>query len=220
MGLSRTFTLRTALLLILAVCATIGYFVNARKLYLAEQELRMRRNEGGYLTVDDRKQLHAIAVHTDEPNTWRWRLFIPRGHRYSWNIATEDIPKNDVPKQAAVSGFSNEPYWERDNEVLITARLRRANDESWDLSVESKIGNSKDQMYGTSLRIPDEELRWMSEVSVTDGQVIGSDGVVTLDPAGPIILLQRRPGVKQPDGSYAPSSTPAPGFMIWLAPEK
>ena len=213
------FSLRTILLLILGLCATIGYFLNARKLYLAEQELHARRNESGYLSVDDRTQLHAIALNTDDPNTWRWRLFIPRGQRYSWNISSADIPQNDVPQEPEVAGHSNEPYWEQDHEVLVTARLRRTNDEFWELSVESRIGDSKDQMYGASLRIPDEKLRWMSEISSTDGQVIGGRGAELRDPDRPVILLQRRPCKKQADGSYLPSPDPMPGFMIWLAPE-
>jgi hypothetical protein len=171
------------------------------------------------LTVDDRGQMHVVAVPADEPNTWQWRLFIPQGHRYSWHIAAEDIPQQSVPEKEGVTGYSNEPYWERDNEVLVTAKLRQGEDGQWRLSVISKIGDSKNQMAGATLQIPGENLRWMTEISCTDGQVAGSSGVKKLNPHGPIILLQRRPCEKQPDGSYRPSPGPMPGFMIWLEEE-
>ena len=112
--------------------------------------------------------------------------------------------------------MSNEPYWETDKEVLVTAKLRRIDDEYWQLSVESRIGNTKHQMHGASLRIPNDKLRWTSEISSVDGRVIGSRGTVVRDPKGPIILLQRRPCERQPDGTYQPSPNPMPGFMVWL----
>ena len=210
------FSLREVFLLMLAFCVAIGYYLTSRRLREAEQELRVRRDETGYLSVDDRTQLHAITVDTDEPNTWRWRLFVPKGHRYSWNIACDFIPQNDVPQRPGASGVSNEPYWETDNEVLVTARLRQNDDENWTLSVNSRIGDSKNQMAGASLTIPKDKMTWMSEISSTDGRVIGSRGTKVQDPKGPIVLLQRRRCLRLPDGSYQPSPNPMPGFMVWL----
>ena len=77
-------------------------------------------------------------------------------------------------------------------------------------------GGPPDQMAGASLEIPHEKIAWMFDVSSTDGRVIGSNGTATLDPKGPIILLQRRPCERLLDGSYQPSVGPMPGFMIWL----
>lgn len=210
------FSLRTFLLVVVGLCVGVGYYHTSRRLREAERELRALRDEVGYLSVEDRTQLHAISIDTDEPNTWRWRLFVPKGHRYSWNIACENIPQNDVPQKPGVSAISNEPYWETHNEVLVTARLRRIDDANSQLSVQSRIGNSRWQMSDASLRIPNDKLRWMSEISSVDGRVIGSRGTVVRDPKGPIILLQRRPYERQPDGTYEPSPNPMPGFMVWL----
>jgi hypothetical protein len=181
----------------------------------AERELRKLRSETGHLTIDDRSKIHVINVAVDEPNTWRWRLFVPKGQQYTWNLAAEDIPESDVPQRAAIRAGSNEPYWERDNEVLVTARLREEGDH-WRLSVESKIGDSKNQMSGGAMKIPAEKLAWNTEGASTDGQVAGSAGVEIFDPHDPIILLQRRPLALLPDGTYGPSPDPMPGFMIWL----
>jgi hypothetical protein len=214
------FSLRTLLLVVLVLCVALGFYLTGRRLREAERELRVLRDETGRLSVEDRTQFHAIALDGDEPNTWRWRLFIPKGHRYSWNLAAEDIPQHDPPRRAGTQGISNEPYWEQDNEVLVTARLRRLEDDAWQLSVESRIGDSQHQMYGATLRIPEEKLRWMFGGPGTDGQVLGSRGTATRGPEGPIILLQRRALERQADGSHQPSPGPMPGIMIWLIKEE
>ena len=58
--------------------------------------------------------------------------------------------------------------------------------------MSSKRGDSKDQMGGATLTIPRDDMQWMSTVPATDGSVLGSAGVVAVDPAGPIVLLTRR----------------------------
>jgi len=202
----------------------VGSYVVGTRLRKAERELKVLRDETGRLTIGDRSQVHVINVRVDEgtadeSNTWRWRLFLPKGHKYSWNLAAEKIPQLDVPQEAGVKAISNEPYWERDSEVLVTATLRREDDAHWRLSVESRIGDSKWQMSGSSLRIPAEKLAWNTPGASTDGRVAGSRGTQLYDPGRAIILLQRRPVARRADGSYGPSPDPMPGFMIWLNPE-
>jgi hypothetical protein len=210
-----TFSVLGLLVVVLLAAVIIGNIVNSRRLHEAEQELRALRRETGHLTVEDRTKFHAIAVPMDELNTWRWRVFLPKGHRYSWHIATKEIPQNDVPKRGSAS-YSNEPYWERDNEVLVTATLRKTDDGNWRLAVSCTMSEGNDRLSGTSHPIRKEELAWMSEVPCTDGQVLGERGIVVRDPEGPFIFLQRRPCEKQADGKYLPSPNPMPGFMIWL----
>ena len=213
------YSLRTLLILVAASGVIIGSYVVGKRLQQAERELRVLRAETGRLSIGDRSQVHVINVAVEEPNTWRWRLFIPKGHKYSWNLAAENIPQFEVPQQAVVKGVSYEPYWERDNEVLVTATLRRQDDTHWQLSVESRIGDSKNQMSGGSLRIPAEKLAWNTQGASTDGRVAGSKGTQLYEPSRPIILLQRRPLARHADGTHGPSPDPMPGFMIWLNPE-
>jgi hypothetical protein len=207
------------LILVAVAGVLIGSYVMGTRLKQAERELKALRDETGRLTIGDRSQVHVINVAVDEPNTWRWRVFIPKGQKYSWNLAAEDIPQLDVPQQAGVKMISNEPYWERDNEMLVTATLRRQDDDHWRLTIESRIGDSKNQMGGVSLKIPAENLAWNTEGASTDGRVAGSRGTKLYEPRRAIILLQRRPWARQPDGTHKPSPDPMPGFMIWLQPE-
>ena len=213
------FRLSTLMIVVAVVGVIVGSYVMGTRLRQAERELKVLRNETGRLTIGDRTQVHVINVAVDEPNTWRWRLFIPKGQKYSWNLAAKDIPQHDVPQEAGVKAVSYEPYWERDNEVLVTATLRRQDDTHWQLSVESRIGDSKNQMSGGSLKIPAENLAWNTEGASTDGRVAGSRGTQLYEPRRAIILLQRRPVARLPDGTYGPSPDPMPGFMIWLNPE-
>jgi hypothetical protein len=210
------FSLLAFLLAITVICLAVSHWHTSRQLATALLELRRLRDETGYLTIDDRTKFHAVALDSGEPNTWQWRLFLPKGARYKWNIACHDIPRDSPPAQAGVTAGSNEPYWKSENEVLVTARLREADEGSWTLSVTSKIGDSDNQMSGATLKIPPDKIEWMSTVSSTDGQVIGTDGVAVRDPDGPIILLQRRACEKRPNGTYQPSDGPMPGFMVWL----
>ena len=213
------YSLGTLLILVAVVGVIVGSFVVGTRLRKAEHELKALRDETGRLTIGDRSQVHVINVAVEEPNTWRWRLFVPKGHKYSWNLAAENIPQHEVPQEAGVKATSYEPYWERDNEVLVTATLRREDDAHWRLSVESRIGDSKNQMSGGSLEIPAEKFAFNTPGPGHDGQVAGSRGTQLYEPSRPIILLQRRKLAQQADGSHAPSPDPMPGFMIWLQPE-
>ncbi len=215
------FSLLSAAMLITIIALTISHWQTSRRLAIASSENRRFRDELGHLadklTVEDKSKFHAVALETTEPNTWQWRMFVPKGTKYQWFIAADAIPRDTPPStQGQMSGVSNSPYWERDNEVLVTARLRENDDGTWTLSVTSYIGDSKDQMAGTTLNIPAEKMAWMNKGPGTDGQVLGSNGITVRDPKGSFILLQKRPLERQPDGSYQPSENPMPGYMIGL----
>jgi hypothetical protein len=211
------FSLLSFLLASATICLAVSHWHTSWQLATARMELRKLRDEVGYLSIDDRAKFHAVAIETGAPNTWQWRLFVPKGARYKWNIACDEIPKHSPPARAGITAVSNEPYWETANEVVVTARLREADEGNWTLSVTSKIGDSKHQMSDATLKIPRDKIELMTKVSVFDGHVIGSKGTAVCEADGPIILLQRRACEKQPNGSYQPSDGPMPGFMIWLS---
>lgn len=163
MALRRTYSLRALLITALAICLVLAYYSQSRDLRRAVEELRVLRDETGRLSVGDRSKVHAIAVATREPNTWQWRLFIPEGHRYSWNLACEDIPVDSVPEGGTI-GASNEPYWQQDNEVLVTATLRQTSDHEWLFAVDSIIGDARNQMYGASQQPTQGLMIWLEEL--------------------------------------------------------
>jgi hypothetical protein len=211
-----SYNLRTLLVVVAVICFAVGSYVVGSRLQEAEQEVRQRRSETGELTIEDRSKVHIVAVEADEPNTWHWRMYLPKGARYQWNIAIDEIPRYSPPRRAAMSGVSNERYWEQENEVFITAKLRKGDEGAWQLSVRSRIGNSKNQMGGAALTIPADKLAWLESVPCTDGQVAGSNDTLVKEPNDSVILLQKRPSEQKSDGSFEPSPDPMPGFMVWL----
>jgi hypothetical protein len=212
------FSLRTLLLLVVIVCIAIPMGMQTYKLHRAETEIRRLRNEVGYLSVEESSKVHVIAVDMNEPDTWRWRIFLPQGVRYSWCLGFGDIPAKGVP-QPKLKHTSNEPYSDEDAEVVVTARLRQLDDGNWSLSVASMIGDQPYQMGGARVTIPAEEMHRIQKTTVYDQQTLGTRGTKTLDPSGPIILLQKRTRERQPDGSYQSSAGPMAGYMIWMERE-
>jgi len=210
-------SLLSFLLVFSLVGVVFSHWHTSKKLHSLAQEVNKLRNEAGYISVEDESQLHAISLDTGEANTWKWRLFLPKGRRYKWNIACENIPASTPPAKPGVSSVSNEPYWESETNVLVTAKLREKSNGDWTMIVSSKIGDSNDQMGGSTLTIPAEKIRWLATEGSTEVRLLGSRGTVTRDPQGPIILLQRRPCEKQPNGGYQPSKGPMPGYVIWLS---
>lgn len=211
------FTIRTLFIVGTIASACAYHWHIAARLRVAEAELRKLRTETGRITVEDRTKVHVIHIDTGERDSWRWRLFIPQGHRFKWNAATEGIPLSEPPARAAISSVSNEPYWDRDNEILVTARLVRTA-EGATLSVNSKIGDSRHQLSGIKLSVPPEHLDWMKETSAIQSQVLGSKEVTMADPKKTIILLTKRPMKRLPDGGTDFHQDPSPGFMVWLSP--
>jgi hypothetical protein len=118
--------------------------------------------------------------------------------------------------QPKITSSSNEPYSEQEVEVVITAKLRQMDDANWSLSVSSTIGNQQWQMGGTRVTIPDEEMRWTRQVPSREGSTLGTRGTKSLDPEGPIVLLQWRAREMRTDGSFGRSADPMPGYAIWL----
>jgi hypothetical protein len=212
------FSLRTLLLIVCIVCLAIPLVLQSLKLSRAETELRQLRDQLGYLSVDDHSKVHVIAVDMNEPDTWRWRMFLPQGARYTWCLGYADIPAKGVPKPK-ISSTSAEPYSETEAEVVVTAMLRQLDDGNWSLSVSSSIGGQRDQMGGARVTIPAEEMRRFREVSSYEGLTRGNRGTELLDPKGPIVLLKWRTTERQPDGSHQPSANPMSGYMIWLERE-
>lgn len=215
MRVARRISLLSFLLVVMLLATGLAALRLSQRAGHAEREARALRDQAGDLSVGDRGRVHAIALDSKDPRTWQWRLYIPKGSQYAWRIAAGAIPRDGVPARGVV-GISNESYWESDNEVLVTANLRREPDGTWKFSVRSKIGGGMSQMGGAELTVPAEELSWLEEAGCTDGRLLGDRGTTDLDPGGPIILLPRRLCERRPDGSSQPAEGLAPGLILWL----
>jgi hypothetical protein len=212
------FRLSTFLIFIALVALAIHLIVQSRQLRDAKIELRKLRDETGQLTVEDRTKVHIRQIDSPEPGTWRWRVFLPAGiaSRYGWSLAYGDIPAKGFPKPTT-NAFWNGPFYETENEVLVTASLQKAGDGDWLMSVSSRIGNSKEQMGGASIVIPDEFLK-AARTGCEVADFLGSKETDLLKPGQPIVLLKWRACGTMPDGSEGVTDSPTPGYMIWMRP--
>ena len=214
-------SIRTFLVVATIAILAVSHWNTSRQLQSAHVELRKLRDEAGYLTLEDRSLVHVMALESPEADAWRWRLFIPKGARYTWHIACEEIPMAAPPTLGKPwSSVSNEPYWNRDNEVLVTAKLLKNDDGNYTLSVRSKIGDSKDQMGGLAMQVPKEKLEWRSLSPSRHVHVLGKTGTETVEPDGPVILLFNRAMKRTPGGSAEIPDEPMPGFMVWMTRRK
>ena len=162
--------------------------------------------------------VRVTALEEFEPETWRWNVHLPKGQRYHWDAAYGDIPASGVPR-ARVTAVSNEPYWETGLDAVMTAALRRRSDGNWLLTVGSRSLNTKWQIGGLSVPIPDSALRPMLDAGNIEQETLGDHRTTeTLPPAKPIILLKRRVWEQPPPGNR-PLTKATPGIMIWLQPQ-
>lgn len=171
---------------------------------------RLIDEEAGRLSITDKEKVQALALPTVQPRTWQWRLYLPQGARYKWRAAAGDIPKDSLPEDGMTT-VSNEPYWEDETEVLVTARLVESDYGKGRLVVTSRT-TEQSQMAGVTVDVPADVLESLSRSS-QDGRNLGDRGTKVLDPEGPIILLQKR-AIDASDSEA--SSDPRPGFVLWL----
>jgi hypothetical protein len=91
------FSILTALLLM----TIVGLAIVATRLWREVDPLRAElgrlRDEVGALSIDDPAKPCAIEVRTTSDDTWKWRVWIPEGRAYELHVATENIPKKDIP---------------------------------------------------------------------------------------------------------------------------
>ncbi len=207
--------LSTLLLIVLIVALALGGVLTYRTLREAKRQLQSLRNEAGYLAIEKTDLVHVIALEASEPMSWRWRLYLPKGHKYQWKVAHGAIPPDGFPRNAWTC-VSNEPYWETGIETLVTVSLRRQGDGAWALTLSSRSGGTRHQLGGGTLRIPDGDLRPMLEATGIEEGRLGSRGTETAKPGEPLLLLKRRACEIIAGGGSQPSTKPMPGIMVWL----
>lgn len=81
------FSLRAVLLLVAFAAVCISLWISYRE---RQENRRLRgenkqlRNQLGIITIEDedKHKVHAIQMPTEEPDLWKWRVYIPRGDTF------------------------------------------------------------------------------------------------------------------------------------------
>jgi hypothetical protein len=213
------FSLRSLLVFILFAALVLTSVLMYRRMIVAEQkteaaeqEMNKLRNAAGYLKIEDKTLLYAIALETYEPLTWRWRVYLPAGRTYSWRIISGNIPPDGVSKEYVGSTNSASTTGV---ECIVILSFRKNPDNKWLMTMQVQAADSKNRL---DLPVPDEIINQVINVkeNPAEGQCIGEGKQVSSKLDVPIIFLKKRILEKQPNGSWQSSPNPMPGIMMWL----
>ena len=183
-----------------------------RRMSNAEQEMVKLRNMAGYLKIDDENLLYAIAIETGEAWTWRWRVYLPAGYKYSWHMNWGDIPANGTSNNSGGSTSDGAPRI-KGTEAIVYLTLRKDPENKWLLILTCQ---STDEKSSLTISVSDDVMKQILNANMTEGQNIGEGKAVSCKLDKPVIFLKRRIGEKQPNGSWRSSQNPVPGIMVWL----
>jgi hypothetical protein len=202
--------------LILFVALFLSNTLTYWRMHNAEREVRILRNEAGYLTIGNGDLVHGIAVDTGDPMTWRWRLYLPKGRMYKWQAAWGPIPADGVPSPRSSLMYNSLQGGATGVEALATVGLRRTANGDWVLSLSARSGATENSLAAGTFGIPDAELRPLQEAKGIEASRFGSGGTQTRARREPVILLKRRVMEILPNGVSQTSRNPMPGIIVWL----
>jgi hypothetical protein len=210
------FSLRTLLLFVLIVALAVTSLVMYRRMADAEKELRTLRDMAGYLTIDDEKLFYAIGLETYEPLTWRWRVHLPAGHKYSWRLESGKIPRLGLTQGSGVSTTDDFPL-RNALEAIVSLSIRKNTDNKWIITSSCQSPDYRNSLSGS---IPDDVMDQVRAANMTETEEIGKGKAISCRLDKPIVFLRYRMGEKQPNGSWKSSQNPTPGVMFWLEAAK
>ena len=213
------FSIRSLLFFTLIAALVTTSLLMYRRMSKAERELITLRNEAGYLKIEDEKLFQAIALDCPEPLTWKWRVFMPKGSKYSWNLASGDIPESSIPKNGfcLVSSFEQLPRT-KGVEALIMVSIRKnpdPNNKRWDFTLFCR-STERDEKSSLATSISDELMDNILQAHCSETHAFGDLKPETSKRGETIILLKRRIGEQSSPNSWTTSTKPQSGFIIWL----
>jgi hypothetical protein len=202
------FSLRSLLLFFLFFALLLTSIVMYWRLSQSEKELKKLRDIAGYLNIEDKNLFYAIALESIEDWTWRWRVYMPAGHKYYWNVYLGNIPAHGLPS-GSVGSIDGSPR-DKENEAIINLSLRKDPENKWLLKLTT------DDKGGMTIPVSDKIMNQF-RTSVCVSQSIGIKKAESHKLDKPIIVFRYRvEQEKLPDGSWGTAGKDAPGIMVWL----
>jgi len=190
------------------VSLVASHFYTSWKLHEARDELLKLRNELGHLTIVDPTRLNIISVPTEEDGKRRWRVYVPKGARYTLSAVTQEIPAKGRPsgKQSRISTPPPE------GEFTLTVRTEGNEKAGWRLSVSTGHGKA-------SLGIADDHAGWLKGIG-GGGECAaraGGQGTETFARGQSFDLLRQHQWTPDRSGAFtSPGPKPSDGVLIWV----
>jgi hypothetical protein len=193
-----------------------------RRISKAEKELEAVRKGAGYMVIEDENIFQAVAIETYEPLTWRWRIYLPKGHKYSWKAAYGDIPNKSTVSESGIGtgdvGCTGE--------IILNVALRENKDDKWllYLTFRPNIYGENSHAYAQAtngVSISDSVAKEMlQQPTGFQYMIMAMNGAETRRPDEQIILLKYRMAEKNSSGGFHSTDQPTPGIMVWLEEAK
>lgn len=214
------FSLITLLVTTALVAISISHIRTSRRLAATQSALRIAQNELGLLTIEDAKDIHAIALPSPGGMQWRWRIQLPEGHTFRLRWAVGDsIPESglpQLPEQPDSSQMDSSAFldargqpWPFGDPVIVNLSIAQNEFGEWKLNW-SNPGRS------TSHRI-DAPPDWLSERGRGLSARITGRGETEHGPANaPFVLLRYRKTMKTPTGASTVDMNPTDGIIVWI----
>jgi hypothetical protein len=160
-GLRPRFSLLNLLVMVSVMGLLLLVIQQWREVEPLRQEVRRLRTELGYLVIEDPTKVYAIraqSIEAIEPNTWRWRLYLPPGGKYSLNVFSGHI--SGLVRQPQMKQFEAA---KRDGLGKLSSRKLEAGE----LKLDIKLVAEGEQWIletvpGGSHRIPQAYAEWLS----------------------------------------------------------
>lgn len=195
------FSLRRFAVVVSVVVLALSHALSSYRLFHAEQELVQLRRDAGYLQISDESKVHFVALPRIAINTYRWRVFVPKGANYQLSATVGDLPPKGFPAGGGGVGFNAGEY-------LVGFELLKRADGEWEFYVSTEGARSGG-------RIETDQADWLNSNSGTRSETPGSDRTVAFDVGQSQLLLKMQP---LPMGSYQQNLESDRGVMVWLAP--
>jgi len=219
------FSLLTAILLTTIAAMGVAIWQLSEELQPLRNEVVRLRQEQGRLTITDPNKIYAIRVMTDEPDTWKWRVYLPPNKKYSMHTRLHTVPgrasgtSSDAWLQQLLANRSGSSGNAPSGEFFVEIRLKRdlAQPEQWLLHY--RLGDSFGS-NGSEMKWLDDRRAWSmsSEVDWTrQKEKQGGEGLELF------ILREGKVTELAGEGSGYSMTSPngasdTPGIMFWIAP--
>ncbi len=201
------FNLKSLLSLVALLAIACAFGVMTIRQRHAQEELSVLRSEAGSLTIDDTNLIHIRNVDTNDPYSWKWRIYVPPGTRLEAGIELDGKYRSEgKPTGGGSSVVPSVP-----NGVALSVSVSPLVDEVSTITV--RIGNQTFATSSTNLNPSD----WLPTL---DNRSMAADTEVEqFDYESTIRLLSRKiPGISTDD--WHPMGGKEVGLVVWAVPHK
>jgi hypothetical protein len=216
------FSIRSLLLFVLTVALALTSVLMYRRMSEAERELVKLRSLTGYFKIEDPTLFQSLALECEEPLTWKWRVFLPKGSQYSWHLNYGDLPEIGTSIGSGVSSLESMPRSEG-VEAIVTVSLQKdpepdKNRWGFSLSCREIDSGARKNITGS---VPDEVMEKIFQCPMKTTQTLGLLKPETRKPDESIIFLKYRIGEQSSPGSWSSiTKNPQPGIVVWIEKAK